>query len=58
MVALNPSGRLVVFAPHDGEYQELASYKVASEGTYAYPILDGPHIFVKDRDSVILYSVR
>lgn len=58
LVALNPTGKLRVFAPSDKEYKELAGYDVSSGGTYAYPVLSGNRIFIKDKDSVALWTVE
>jgi outer membrane protein assembly factor BamB len=58
LVALTPQGRLLVFAPSDSGYRNLASYKVAAGETYAYPVLDGNRIFIKDKDAVTLWTVE
>ncbi len=57
LVALTPAGQLVVFDPTGKEYKELARYKVVDADTYAYPVLDGNRVFVKDKDSVTLWAV-
>ncbi len=58
LVAQIPSGQLVVFEPNDKEFKQIASYKVADSDAYAYPILSGNRIFVKDKYSVILWTVE
>jgi outer membrane protein assembly factor BamB len=57
LVALNPSAQLTFFAPSDQAFTPLASYKVSDNETFAYPILAGSHIYIKDRDSVILWTL-
>jgi outer membrane protein assembly factor BamB len=57
LVALNPSAQLTFFAPSDQAFMPLASYKVSDNETFAYPILAGSHIYIKDRDSVILWTL-
>jgi outer membrane protein assembly factor BamB len=57
LVALTPAGQLVIFQPTATEFKQVASYKVAEEGTYAYPVLSGNRIFIKDRDSVALLMI-
>jgi len=57
LLALTPSGELIVFEPSDKELKQIASYKVGAE-TYAYPIVAGNRVFMKDRDSVILWSIE
>src|SRR5437870_1518110 len=58
LLALTPSSELIVFQPSDKEFKQLAKYKVASTPTYAYPVLSGNRIFIKDSDSVILWTVE
>jgi outer membrane protein assembly factor BamB len=57
LVALNPTGQLIFFEPSPSEFKQLALYKVADGGTYAYPILSGNRIFIKDKDSITLWTV-
>ena len=57
LFALTPAGQLIVFEPSDTEFKQVASYKVAEGGTYAYPIVAGNRVFVKDTDSVTLWSI-
>lgn len=57
LFALNPGGELIVFEPTDKQFKEIAKYKVGRE-TYAYPIVAGNRIFVKDKDSVTLFVVE
>jgi outer membrane protein assembly factor BamB len=58
LFALTPKGDLVAFEPTEKEFKLLANYKVASGDTYAYPILSGKRVFVKDKDSVTLWSLE
>jgi outer membrane protein assembly factor BamB len=59
MFSLCPGGDLVVFAPNANEYQELARYKVSTDGdVYSHPIVSGNRIYIKDRDSVALFTVE
>jgi outer membrane protein assembly factor BamB len=57
LMSLTPGGKLLVFEPTDKDYKELASYTVGA-ATYAYPIATGNRIYVKDKDSVILWTVE
>jgi len=57
LVALTPSMELIVFEPGDKEFKQVAKYKVAATPTYAYPVLSGNRIFIKDQDSVTLWTV-
>ena len=58
MLALTPAAELIAFEPNDKAYKELARIKVASGGTYAYPVVSGNRIFIKDQDSVTLWTVQ
>ncbi len=57
LVALSPSQELVVFQPDAQAFNEVARIKVADSPTHAYPVLSGNRIFIKDRDSLILWTV-
>lgn len=57
LLALTPAAELVVFQPGEKAYTEVARIKVAEGGTYAYPILSGNRLYIKDRDSVMLYNL-
>jgi len=46
-----------VFVPSEKEYTELASIKAAEKQTYAYPVLSGNRLFVRDQDSVTLWTI-
>lgn len=57
LIALTPSSELIVFQPDEKNSNELARYKVSESPTYAYPVLAGNRIFIKDQNSVTLYSI-
>lgn len=57
LLALTPASELVVFKPGAGAYEEVARIKVAESPTYAYPVLSGNRIFIKDQNDVALYTV-
>ncbi|MBL7188082.1 MAG: PQQ-binding-like beta-propeller repeat protein [Phycisphaerae bacterium] len=58
LIGLNSSSRLVVFEPSNKEYKELASYQVSNGHPYACPIVSGNRIFIKDQESVTLFTVE
>jgi outer membrane protein assembly factor BamB len=57
LLALPQNSQMIVFQPNDKAYTEVASIKVADKGTYAFPVLAGKRIFVRDQDSVILWTL-
>jgi outer membrane protein assembly factor BamB len=58
LLALTPSSELLIFEPNNQEFKEIARYKVSDSDTYAYPVLAGSRIYVKDQDSVALWMVE
>ena len=56
LLALTPKGELTVFEPSDKEFKKLAGYKVTETETYAYLVLAGKGLFVKDKDAVSLWT--
>jgi len=56
MMGLTTAGELTVFEPGGKGYKELAKYPIG-KNTYAYPIVSGQRIFIKDQDSVALWQV-
>ena len=57
MLALTPASELVAFQPSEKAYTELARLKVADSPTYAFPVVSGKRIYVKDQDSVALFTL-
>jgi len=58
ILALPSSSELIAFKPGDKEYAELAKIKVADTPTYAHPVLAGNRIFVRDQESVTLWTIE
>lgn len=56
LMSLTPAGDLIVYEATDKEFKQLAKYKVGTD-TFAYPVVAGNRIIIKDKDSVALYSV-
>jgi outer membrane protein assembly factor BamB len=48
---------LSVFEPSATAYTELAKYKVADTATYAFPIVSGKNIYIKDQESLTLWML-
>jgi outer membrane protein assembly factor BamB len=57
LLALTSKAQLTAFEPSDKQYTELASLKVSEKATYAYPVVAGNRLFVKDQDSVTLWTI-
>lgn len=58
LLALPGNSELIVFKPSDSEYSELAKIKVAEAPTYAHPVISGNRVFVKDQESVTLWTIE
>jgi outer membrane protein assembly factor BamB len=58
LLLLSSDSNLVVFKPDKSEFKEVAKYKVADTPTFAMPIVAGKRIYVKDRDSLILWTIE
>jgi outer membrane protein assembly factor BamB len=58
LLVLTTDGKLTVCEPTDKEFKKVATYKVAEDDAYAYPIPSGNRIYVKDLDSVTLWTVN
>jgi hypothetical protein len=58
LLALTPKSEIVAFQPTDKAFTEVARIKVAASPTYAYPVLSGNRVFIKDQDSVALLAIE
>jgi outer membrane protein assembly factor BamB len=56
ILALTLNGELAAFKPSPTAYTELARIKVASTETWAHPVVAGNRIFVKDSETVGLWT--
>jgi hypothetical protein len=56
IIALTPASELIAFKAEGKAYSEIARIKVADSPTYAYPILSGNRLFIKDQESVALLA--
>jgi outer membrane protein assembly factor BamB len=57
LLVLTTNGQLIVCEPSDKKFQQIAKYTVAEDGTYAYPVAAGNRIFIKDFDTLTLWTV-
>ncbi len=57
LLALSSDSDLVVFKPDGKEFSQVAKYKVAETPVYACPVVAGNRIYVKDQDSLTLWTV-
>jgi outer membrane protein assembly factor BamB len=57
ILSLPSTSELIVFKPSGKEYAELARIKVAETPVYAHPVVAGNRVFVRDQDSLILWTL-
>jgi hypothetical protein len=58
IITLTPNGELMVWNPSGKELQPVARYQLGAPGTYAYPVVAGKRIFVKDADAITLWTIE
>lgn len=58
LLALSSDSDLLVFKPSKTGYEEVAKYHVADSPTWGYPVIAGNRIFVKDKDSITLWTIE
>jgi outer membrane protein assembly factor BamB len=58
VLALPSTSELIAFKPSGEAYAELARIKVAETPTYAYPVIAGGRIFVKDNDTLVMSTIE
>ncbi|MDZ7345299.1 MAG: PQQ-binding-like beta-propeller repeat protein, partial [candidate division KSB1 bacterium] len=54
---LSATGQLVVLKPEKTSFQEVARYKVSEKAVYAHPIVAGKRIYIKEEQSVTLWTL-
>jgi outer membrane protein assembly factor BamB len=58
VLAMPSTSELIAFKPTGSAYEELAKIKVADTPTYAHPVIAGNRIFVKDQDSLAMWTIE
>jgi outer membrane protein assembly factor BamB len=58
LLALPEKAGLIVLKPDGKQYSEITRYKVADTPTYAHPVVSGNRVFVRDQDSVTLWTIE
>jgi hypothetical protein len=49
---------LIVFQPGEKQFTEVAKVKVPGMSTYAYPVVAGNRVIVKDQDAVTALALE
>jgi outer membrane protein assembly factor BamB len=58
ILVLPSSSDLIVLKPVEKEFTQLARIKVADTPTYAHPVIRGNRIYIKDQETVALWTLK
>jgi outer membrane protein assembly factor BamB len=58
LIGFPQTGNLVIFKPDPVAYTEIAKYKVTETPVYAFPVIAGNLIYIKDAENLILYKIE
>jgi len=58
IIGFPQTGNLLVFKPDPKAYSEIAKYKVTETPVYAFPVIAGNSIYIKDAESLIMYRIK
>jgi outer membrane protein assembly factor BamB len=58
VIGLTSTDYLIVISPDGKEYKEVAKYKVAETPIYAFPVISGNNIYIKDFESLTLFKIQ
>jgi outer membrane protein assembly factor BamB len=56
MIGLTSTNNLIVLKPNGKEYSEVVKYKVSDTPIYAYPVISGNSIYIKDAETLTKYG--
>jgi outer membrane protein assembly factor BamB len=57
LLALPSNSELIVIKPNNKEYTELALFKVSDTPTYAHPVIAGNRIYIKDQETLTMWTI-
>jgi outer membrane protein assembly factor BamB len=58
LIGLPSTGNLLVFKPEPSGYSEVAKYKVSETPVYAFPVIAGNNIYVKDAENLTMFRIQ
>ncbi len=57
IIGLSGNSKFVVLRPDGQKYNQEALIELPEKGIYAYPVLSGKRIYIKDADSLIMFTL-
>jgi outer membrane protein assembly factor BamB len=58
LIGLPSTANLIVMKPESASYSEVKKYKVAETAIYSYPVVSGDKIYIKDAETLMMYSIN
>jgi outer membrane protein assembly factor BamB len=58
LVGFPQTGNLIFFKPEPSGYTEVAKYKVTETAVYAFPVIAGNLVYIKDAENLTLFKVE
>ena len=58
LMGLPSTSNLIVFKPLSSAYTEVVKYKVSETPIYAFPVVSGNQIYIKDAETLTLYKIN
>jgi len=58
IIGLTSTDNLIVLKPDGKEYSEITKYKVSDTPIYAFPVISGNNIFIKDAENLTLQKIE
>ena len=58
LIGLPSTQILLVLKPESSAYTEVAKYKVSETPIYAFPVISGNSIYIKDAEALTLYKIN
>ena len=56
IIGLASTANLIIFKPESSGYKEVIKYKVSETAVYSYPVIAGNKIYIKDAETLMMYS--
>ncbi len=58
IIGLASTANLFILKPEPAAYTEVAKYKVSESAVYAFPVIAGNKIYIKDAETLALYKIE